>query len=173
MKTRATPTSDITPLKIDDNSLKCKILNNFRKFIIMVVFMLLPKRLTYCFTNLSILALIYDRQNKPFTISNINVEKISKLLMLTIDEKLLLFPYYIYKLFWSDKFLEQKVDLPEGVFTVDEIIKNRALFFKHINTMSHLFISNLSGWVKFKLNLRNEMERIRFKHSIERLYMYS
>ena len=63
-----------------------------------------------------------------------------------------------------------------GFFSPPKIIrrrKNRALFFKNINTMSYLFISNLSGWVKFKLNLRNEMERIKFKHSIERLYMYS
>lgn len=148
-------------------------LTKFYKGLTLLIFLLLPSKISHIFVNLSILAIIYEIRNMNFCVDKINIDKIHELLKITISDDILLLPNYTIHWFWDEDFLNTKTVIDNKEYTLREIIKDSELFFSHIRTVLNMFINHLPGILKFKLGVSDIKNRLRIKHNLISILVYS
>ena len=143
-----------------------KSVSIFGKYIALFLFLVLPKRLCAIFTNLSILALIYELRNIDFSEEFIDKEKLENLFNIYINEKILIFPKVTITIFWSDKILQKEIMLNSHKLTIKEAIEKDEYFYRYKSTIVNNLIKSLPRIIRFKLNLDDRYTRNLFKNNL-------
>ena len=143
-----------------------KSVSIFGKYIALFLFLLLPKKLCAIFTNLSILALIYELRNIEFSEEFIDKEKLENLFNIYINEKILIFPKVTITIFWSDKILQKEIMLNSHKLTLKEAIEKDEYFYRYKSTIVNNLIKSLPRIIRFKLDLDDRYTRNLFKNNL-------
>lgn len=151
---------------------KCR-LSRLYKSLTLIIFFIMPKKISNLFINLSIMAAIYNVRNIDFCTDNFNTSKINVLLQVAISNDMLLLPHYTVNWFWDDDFLNSPIIINDDVLTLKNIIIDKELFFKHISLVVNSFIKHIPTSLIIKTNLDNMRNRLILKHNIVNILLYS
>ena len=143
-----------------------KSVSIFGKYIALFLFLVLPKKLCAIFTNLSILALIYELRNIEFSEEFIDKEKLENLFNIYINEKILIFPKVTITIFWSDKILQKEIMINGHKLTIKEAIEKDEYFYRYKSTIINNLIKSLPRIIRFKLDLDDRYTRNLFKNNL-------
>lgn len=149
------------------------LVNKFYKYLTLFLFFILPSKITNTFINLSILATIYNIWNINFSLDKINTDKINSLLRITISEEILLLPNYTIRWFWDENFLNTKTVINSKEYTLKEIIQDLDLFYSHMRLVIGMFLNHLPNSMKLKIGINDERKRIKIKHNLMSILIYS
>jgi uncharacterized protein YlzI (FlbEa/FlbD family) len=146
--------------------IQSKSVSIFGKYIALLLFLILPKKLCAIFTNLSILALIYELRNIEFSEEFMDKEKLENLFNIYINEKILIFPKVTITIFWSDKILQKEIMINGHKLTIKEAIEKDEYFYRYKSTIVNNLIKNLPRIIRFKLDLDDRYTRNLFKNNL-------
>lgn len=149
------------------------LLNKFYKNLTLFLFFILPSKISNIFINLSIIAIIYDIRNINFIAEKFNHDKVQNLLRVTVSEEILLLPNYTIHWFWDENFLNTKTMIKEKEYTLKEIIQDSTLFFSHMRLVIEMFLNHIPSSLKFKLGMSDIQKRIKVKHDIMSILIYT
>lgn len=152
---------------------KMKFLDFIYKEFTLFLFFILPSRISNVFINLSILSVIYKIRDINFCVDNINRDKITKFFKTYINNDILLLPNYAAYWFWDEKFLNKTIVIDNRTIALCEAIKQKDFFIKHFRLIMNEFIENTPLSLKIKLGLNQPKNRIKLKHSLMEILLYS
>ena len=148
--------------KLSNNS----ILDSFYKRVMLLLFFILPKKVSSIFVNLSLLSIIYRIRDVRLDELTVNKDKIEHFLKVYINEDVLLLPYYTTYWFWNEEFLSRKIFIENKEMTIYNAVADQKVFIKHFREILDLFLDNLPGILKLKLGLNQEKNRMIIKHNV-------
>lgn len=148
-------------------------LTKFYKNLTLLLFFILPAKISNIFINLSIIAVICNIRNINLAAEKFNHNKIQKFLKITVSEEILLLPNYTIHWFWDENFLNTKIMINQQEYTLKEIIKDSNLFFSHMRLVLDMFLNHVPSSLRFKLRLMDLRRRIMIKHNIMSVLIYT
>jgi len=144
-----------------------RIQHLFYRNLTCALFFILPKKLTNVFYSLSLVSLICKlRQTTLEEISEKNLDKFTHLLHVAYDKEVLLLPEFATNWLWDPVMLNSKIIIKGKEMTVREVISDEHTFNSHFRQVLDYIIKSSPGLIKFKLNLSDKIERLRFKHNV-------
>jgi len=151
---------------------KLTLLEKFYKYLTILIFFILPSRISYIFTSLSIVSIIFYLRGKSIDLDNIDKERIKEFLHITLKQEVILLPNYTLHWFWDKEFLEKQITIDGKKVTIKEAVKDDEIFNHHKQYIIELFVNYLPKLLKLKLHLNTKLEHIRFKNNIIRTILY-
>lgn len=151
------------------SSLKNRIL----KKLTLLLFILLPARITRVFISLSIISLIFSVRNSRLASEATTVERVGKMLSLHLDDGVLLLPEQTCSWYWNEDFLGTELKTGHGAYTMRELIKDNHLFIQHRNLVLNALLDSLPKSLFNKLQLRDTTNKLEIKHNITSAFMYA
>lgn len=151
---------------------KLTLLEKFYKYLTILIFFFLPRRISYIFTSLSIISIIFYLRGKSIDLDNIDKERIKEFLYVTLKEEIILLPNYTLHWFWDKAFLEKQIIIDGKKLTIKEAIRDDEIFNHHKQYIIELFVNHLPKLLRLKLNLDMKLEHIWFKNNIIRTILY-
>ena len=142
----------------------------FYKNLTMMLFLILPMRVTKVFLELSIALLVVDIRGEKAVDKCFDMDKFNRLLNISYNKDILALPSYTLSWFWSDSSLDSVVRLQEGDFTLREALRNNTLLHHNLGTISNAIISRLPYLIKLKLGLSKKRYRLSVKHDLVSLF---
>lgn len=137
------------------------------------IFVMLPKKVLYTYLTLALSAFIYKVRNVSFNVKNINVKKISKLLKVTLNNDILLIPYFTYKWIWDESILEQEIIYHDIKFKLKDFLLDSHLFMYHSHAVINIFLNSLPFLYKLKLGFYREKNKIYTKNLFTKNLLYT
>lgn len=144
-----------------------------KKFLFEIIFLFLPVRILKIYITLSLIALFSNIKNIPFTINNLNKEKLSSLLKITFNEDILIIPGYTFVWLWKEDLLNEIIEINGQQFLFKDFILNDKLFLAHTHMVIDKIIDKLPRIFKFKLGLLNRKNYLHFRNSLTKNVIYS
>ena len=147
--------------------------HNVRKSLTCWLFLFLPKRVADVFFSLVLLSIINKARDKPFTkLDPTSAAMFNNLLMTTYNDDILLLPNYMSNWMWNKSTLSKSIVTSSGVFTVREILRNEKVFIRNFRSVLDVIIQDSPATIKFKLNLKDQLTRLKFKYKLVTMSRY-
>ena len=132
----------------------------------LLLFLILPVRVSRVFLELSIALLITEIRGYGSVENCFDVDKFNKLLKLNYDKEILELPSYTLSWFWTPDILDQIVILQEGKYTLKDALKDNALLKHNLRTVTAAIMRNLPFLMRFKLRLNEPKNRLSVRHEV-------
>lgn len=142
----------------------------FYKNLTLLLFLILPVKVTKVFLELSIALLITNVRGEKTVERCFNVDKFSLLLNTTYNKDILALPSYTLSWFWTDQCLGSVVHLQEGDFTLREALRDEKLLKHNLGTVANEILIKLPYLIKLKLHLADKKARLNVRHSLVSLF---
>lgn len=142
----------------------------FYKNLTLILFLVLPVKVTRVFLELSIALLVTDVRGKGTVDRCFNMDKFSRLLNSTYDKDILALPSYTLSWFWSESSLNSVVHLREGDYSLREALSDDTLLRRNIGTVANEIMARLPYLVKLKLKLSKKRSRLTIRHDLVSLF---
>lgn len=147
--------------------------NRMFKKLTLVLFFILPKRITNVFISLSLISLIFNVRNSSFVSDSIAVSRVGRMLRIHLDESVLLLPEQTCKWYWDDTLLDSRIlNTPKGDFTVRELIQDNRMFIHNRHLVLNCLLNSLPRSLFMKLNLTEIGNRLTIKHNVASAFIY-
>ncbi|EKD89541.1 MAG: hypothetical protein ACD_33C00045G0008 [uncultured bacterium] len=143
------------------------------KYIMILIFTVLPKSVTCAYVNLSILALFYHIKDKTFSVDSFNNEKFKQLLHMTLNNEILLLPEHTFKWIWNDRILNSTIIIHGKKMKLIDAIKDDDISNHNLKTIITHMLKYLPNLFKIKLKLNKCSSKILIKNKITRTVMYN
>lgn len=150
-----------------------KIARLIYKNITLILFLILPVRVTKVFLELSIALLITEVRGEKSVERCFNVDKFNRLLNTSYDKDILALPSYTLSWFWTERSLNDVLQLQEGNYTLKEALSNDTLLRHNSGKVANEIIDRLPYLLKFKLHLTNKKSKLNVRHNLVALFNQS
>ena len=140
------------------------------KNLTLLLFLVLPVKVTKVFLELSIALLITDVRGEKAVERCFNMDKFNRLLNTTYNKDILALPSYTLSWFWSERSLNSVVHLREGEFTLREALCDNQLLRHNLGTVTNEIMSRLPYLIKLKLHLADKRSRLHVRHNLMSLF---
>lgn len=140
------------------------------KNLTLMLFLVLPVKVTKVFLELSIALLITNVRGEKAVERCFNMDKFNRLLNTTYDKDILALPSYTLSWFWSERSLNSIVHLREGEFTLREALRDDQLLRHNLGTVANEIMARLPFLIKFKLHLADKRARLHMRHNLVSLF---
>jgi len=155
-------------LKVKLNSLVISIYKNLT----LLLFIILPNKVSKIFVSLSIVSLICNVRNIDIKEFNIKYDKFKTLLNVTFNEEIMLLPNYTVSWFWEDSFLNSPIILKDRKYTIKEVLQNDNLLYSNLKTIIEVLLEHIPTPLKLKLHINNTNKNLEIKHNVINLISY-
>lgn len=143
-----------------------KFIRSLYKNLTLILFLILPVKVTKIFLELSIAVLITDLRGEQSLEKCFNVDNFSKLLNTTYDKDILALPTYTLSWFWTDESLSKTINLQEGRFSIKETLQRNDLLKHNLGTVTNSIMAQLPYLMKVKLGLKDNRARLSVRHEL-------
>lgn len=133
------------------------------------LFYILPSRVSKIFISLSMLSLIYHVRNTVVDKNLIDDSKLRDLLDFSFDYELMKLPEYTVHWFWSDSFLNEKINIRGDEISIAEAIVDSSILHSNYKRIIDALLSNVPKTLYRKLGLDSNQNRLVYKQSLLRL----
>lgn len=143
--------------------------DRFCKFTTLALFLILPKKVSRMFVELSVYFLFLNLRNcsdGPV----VDMNKLNRLLNRNYNKDFVALPNHTLNWFWPDNYLNREIDLHTGRVTIREALVNDDIMKKNLGTLANELISNLPTAIKYKLDLKDRKKEIQFRHKLINLF---
>lgn len=140
------------------------------KNLTLMLFLVLPVKVTKVFLELSIALLITDVRGEKAVERCFDMDKFSRLLNTTYDKDILALPSYTLSWFWTERSLSSVVHLREGEFTLREALRDDQLLRHNLGTIANEIMVRLPYLIKLKLHLNDKRSRLHVRHNLVSLF---
>lgn len=139
---------------------------NIYKRLTLILFFLLPVRLSKVFVNLSIVMLVFNVRRQVIQHDDLTMKRLSHMLKIHLDDSVLMLPGKTCQWYWPDEVLDKAIAVGERTLTLRTMIQNNAEFIKHRGLIVNTLIDYLPKSLNFKLKLGELQNRLLLKHNI-------
>lgn len=143
-----------------------KFIKSFYKNLTLLIFLILPVKVTKVFLELSIAVLITDIRGENCLDNCFNTDKFSALLRTSYDKDILALPTYTLSWFWTEDSLNEKIKIQNGEATIKEILGSNELIKHNLGAVTNTIISRLPYLMKIKLRLNDRRARLSVRHEL-------
>ena len=147
-----------------------RLVRTIYKNLTLMLFLVLPVKVTKVFLELSIALLITDVRGEKAVERCFDMGKFNRLLNTTYDKDILALPSYTLSWFWSERSLNSIVHLREGEFTLREALRDDQLLRHNLGTVANEIMTHLPYLIKFKLHLTDKRTRLHMRHNLVSLF---
>lgn len=147
--------------------------NNFFKYLTMLLFFVLPKKIANVFVSLSIMSLVFRLRDSDIVEDPSLKLRIEYILNIHVSQDVLLLPGQTIDWYWNDKLLNEKVEIEGKQIPFKDLITDKVLFMRHRAFVINRLLDHLPKILKMKLGLRNKKNRLSIKHNIVGSLMYA
>ena len=140
------------------------------KNLTLMLFLVLPVKVTKVFLELSIALLITEVRGEKAAEQCFNIGKFNRLLNTAYDKDILALPSYTLSWFWSERSLNGVVHLREGDFTLREALSNDNLLRYNLGAVANEIMVRLPYILKVKLRLADKRARLHIRHNLVSLF---
>lgn len=151
-----------------ENSLN-SILISIYKNLTVLLFFILPTKVSNIFVSLSILSLIYDIKKIDFKDHPLSEDKFRQLLHVSFNEDIMLLPKYTVSWFWNDRMLQDILVINGKTYTLKEALLKDDILFSHLRYITDKLLCHIHPVFKFKLRLKQIHNRLIVKHNVMNL----
>lgn len=147
-----------------------------QKYLILIIFTLLPRAIIKAYVELSFFIYISKIKNKIHNEDDIDINMVNKLLSLTYNKTAIALPYYTYKWIWNDEFSNSNITIGGKVCKISDVLCNQAETVANRHILVERFIVNLPKIVKMKLFGNRHIvskDTLSFKHALTKCITYS
>lgn len=134
--------------------------------ITLLLFLILPVRVTRVFLELSVALLVTEIRGLGSVENCFDVNKFNKLLKMNYDKEVLELPSYTLSWFWTPEVLGQTVILQEGKYTLREALMDNALLKHNLRTVTSAIMRNLPFLMRLKLRLNEPKSKLSVRHEV-------
>lgn len=138
------------------------------KYFTMFLFFILPKRVCRIFVEVSVYILFLSLRSKELK-PNVDIDKLNVLLERNYGSEFVELPSYTLSWFWPDNYLNQTIELEEGVYSFKEVIRDDKLVSNNISKITLNIIRQLPRPMWFKLGLGDSESMSELRGNIERM----
>lgn len=134
--------------------------------ITLLLFLILPVKVTKVFLELSVALLITEVRGFCSVESCFDVNKFNKLLNMNYDKEILELPSYTLNWFWTPVLLNQTIKLQEGEYSLRAALMDDKLLRHNLSTVTAAIMDCLPVLMKFKLHLNDKRSKIKVRHEV-------
>lgn len=153
------------------------LLINFRvwlyKNLTLLLFFILPAKVSNIFVSLSILSLIYDVRKIDIKEHSIDGEKFKTLLNISYNQEIMVLPQYTVNWFWDDQFLNKSVCLKGINMTLKEALQDNKILFNNLRVIVDELLCNIPSTLQHKLGFKQVKRKLEVKHTVMNLLIHA
>lgn len=143
-----------------------KFIRSFYKNLTLLIFLILPVKVTKVFLELSIAVLITDVRGENCLDRCFNTDKFSELLHTSYNKDILALPTYTLSWFWTEDSLNEMVKIKDGEVTIKEALGSNEVLRHNLGAVTNRIIDQLPYLMKLKLRLNDRRARLSIRHEL-------
>lgn len=147
--------------------------NNFFKYLTMLLFFILPRKIASVFVSLSIMSLVFKLRDANIVEDPSLKLRIEYILNIHVSQDVLLLPGQTIDWYWTDKLLNENIELEGNTIKFKDLITDKVLFMRHRAYVINRLLDHLPKILKVKLGLKDKKNRLTIKHNIVGSLMYA
>lgn len=137
-----------------------------QKYLMLSLFIILPRKVTKIFVSLSIIAIIYKVKSISVSDKPFDSKKFTRLLHVGFNEDIMTLPTYCTNWFWTEDILCKTYCIDNKILTFREIIEDDELLYPNIRFVVDTLLLYIPKSIKYKLRLSEVKNRLRIKHNV-------
>lgn len=145
----------------------------FYKRLTMMLFFILPSRLSKVLVNLWIILLVFKVREESIQEHEDTIRRIGNMLHVNLNENVLMLPGKTCQWYWSDDVLDKPLELHGEKQTLRSMILDKGVFIKNRGFIIDKLIDCLPKSISIKIGLGHINNRLMIKHNITTALMYS
>lgn len=135
------------------------------KWMTVVLFFILPKKVSRIFVEISIYTLFLKvRSLDPHP--RIDLDKLNRLLGRNYSPECVALPSYTLSWFWPEDYLDTQVQLHTGACSLREALVDDEIVKRNLSTITLELVERLPSSLRYKLGLGNKLTNIKFKNNL-------
>ena len=158
--------------QIDKFEKEC-LSNKILKWITLMIFYVLPSRVSRIFVSLSIIGVIFNiRQDSSYKDKNV-IDRIGEILKIHLTDNVLLLPQQTLSWYWTAEFFSREFTVDGRTLTIKQAIENKQDFLRYRNSVLNAMLDALPKTIQRRVKLSNQDARLSIKHNIVAAFMYA
>lgn len=143
-----------------------QLIKCFYKHLTLLLFLVLPVKVTKVFLELSITLLITELRGRSNVEQCFDTDKFAKLLNTSYNKDILALPSYTLSWFWTEEALNQTIELREGNYSVRQSLVEENLLRHNLGTVANTIMGQLPLLMRVKLGLKDTRQRLSVRHEL-------
>lgn len=146
-----------------------RVLIRFYKSITLLLFFILPVRVSRIFVSISVAALLIEMRSNLKVEEVFDVQKLNVALKTQYGSDVIALPLYTLDWFWGDSFKSSNILIKNQIVSFKEAVCNDEIFNSNKFVIIEHVIANLPSSLGYKLNVENTRNRRLMKRDITSL----
>lgn len=139
----------------------------------LMLFFILPQRLTKVFVNLSMILLVFKLRQESLTDHEKTLQRLGHMLRLNITDQVLVLPCNTCQWYWPDSVLDKPILIKGTAMSLRTLIIDKQLFLRHRGLVINTLMDALPKSLGVKMGLGNTPNRLSVKHNVTSALLYT